>query len=151
MIEDTTEEDVEEALRRQDEALALLEQLRVRESASTQTGENSGGGRRDFRRWPAPKEITAEMHDGSRWQPAECSDFGIGGARLSAVPTWLNGPVPVRLKGTTGTAVLALGDLMWRDAANDAAGLRLEFQDTEERDLWTATLIDALLARYALV
>jgi hypothetical protein len=151
MIEDTTEEDVEEALRRQDEALALLEQLRVRESASAQTSENSGGGRRDFRRWPAPKGITAETHDGTRWQPAQCSDFGIGGARLSAIPTWLNGPVPVRLKGTTGTAVLALGDLMWRDGANDAAGLRLEFQDTEERDLWTATLIDALLARYALV
>ena len=150
MIDDTTEEDVEEALRRQDEALALLEQLRVREPASVQASENSGGGRRDFRRWPAPKEIAAEIHDGTRWQPAECSDFGIGGARLSAVPSWLNGPVPVRLKGKTGAAVLALGDLMWRDAANNAAGLRLEFQDTEERDLWTATLIDALLAGYAL-
>ena len=150
MIEDTTEQDVEEALRRQDDALALLEQLRIREPAPGQTGENAGGGRRDFRRWPAPKEITAEMHDGARWQPAHCSDFGIGGARLSAVPAWLNGPVPVRLKGPTGPAVLALGDLMWRDAANNAAGLRLEFQDTDERDLWTATLIDALLARYAL-
>ena len=150
MIEDTTEDDIEEALLRQDEALALLEQLRIRESTAVQTGEHSGGGRRDFRRWPAPEELTTELHDGSSWQIAQCSDFGIGGARLSAVPAWLNGPVPVRLKGTTGAAVLALGDLMWRDAANNAAGLRLEFQDTDERDLWTATLIDALLAQYAL-
>jgi len=150
MADDNLDDDIEEALRRQDEALALLERLRIAEPASGATGENSGGGRRDFRRWPAPDSLTAELHDGLRWQPAPCSDLGIGGARLSAVPEWLKGPVPVRLKGETGQAVLALGDLMWRDAANNAAGLRLEFQDTDERDLWTATLIDALLARYAL-
>ena len=126
------EEDVEAALRRQDEALMLLERLR------------------DFRRWPAPKGVTVEMHDGSAWQPVSTSDLGIGGVRLSAVPAWLDGPVPVRLRGVSGPAVLPLGDLMWRDAGTGAAGLRFEFSDPEEHDLWTAILIDALLARYAL-
>jgi len=145
------EDDIEEVLRRQDEALTLLERLRIAEPAFADAGEHLGGGRRDFRRWPVPEGVTAEMHDGARWQPASCSDFGIGGARLAHVPAWLQGPVPVRLKGKTGPAILALGDLMWRDSASGAAGLRLEFQDPEERDLWTATLIDTLLARYALV
>ncbi len=39
---------------------------------------------------------------------------------------------------------------MWRDGASGAAGLRFEFSDAEDHDLWTAMLIDALLARYAL-
>ena len=69
--------------------------------------------------------------------------------RMAALPPWLGGPVPVRLRGQTGQAVLALGDLMWRDK-DGAAGLRFEFGDTEERDQWTVLLIDALLARYAL-
>lgn len=145
------DDEIEEALRRQDEALALLERLRITEPVLEGSEEPGGGGRRDFRRWPAPDGIAADIHDGTRWQPVPCSDFGIGGARLAHVPGWLQGPVPVRLRGANGTAILALGDLMWRDLESGAAGLRLEFQDPEERDLWTATLIDGLLARYALV
>ena len=144
------EDDIEEVLRRQDEALALLERLRIAEPAFPNADEHAGGGRRDFRRWPAPEGVTIELHDSARWQPSSCSDFGIGGARLTGVPAWVQGPIPVRLKGVSGPAILALGDLMWRDGANGAAGLRLEFQDPDERDLWTAMLIDALLARYAL-
>ena len=78
------------------------------------------------------------------------SDLGVGGARLTLIPAWVDGPVPVRLRGAAGPAVLTLGDLMWRDSANGAAGLRFEFSDSEDHDLWTAMLIDALLARYAL-
>ncbi len=145
------EEDIEAALRRQDEAMMLLERLRLAEPAAAMSGDAAvGGGRRDFRRWPAPEGVTVEMHDGSAWQPAPSSDLGIGGVRLSAVPAWLDGPVPVRLRGVSGPAVLTLGDLMWRDEKTGAAGLRFEFSDPEEHDLWTAILIDALLARYAL-
>ena len=145
------EGDVEAALRRQDEAMSLLERLRIAEPPAPQSDDPAvGGGRRDFRRWPAPEGITLEMHDGSRWQPAVSSDLGVGGARLTAVPAWLTGPVPVRLRGMSGPAVLTLGDVMWRDEAAGAAGLRFEFSDAEEYDQWTAMLIDALLARYAL-
>jgi len=143
------EVDIEDAFRRQDEALALLERLRIAEPAGAASDARVGGGRRDFRRWPAPEAIQVELHDGDRWQCVVCSDLGIGGVRMAALPPWLGGPVPVRLRGQTGQAVLALGDLMWRDK-DGAAGLRFEFGDTEERDQWTVLLIDALLARYAL-
>ena len=144
------EDDVEAALRRQDEAMLLLERLRLAEPLSAKSEEAAGGGRRDFRRWPAPEGVAVEMHDGIGWQPAFTSDLGVGGVRLTVVPSWLDGPVPVRLRGVSGPAVLTLGDLMWRDEKTGAAGLRFEFSDPEEHDLWTAILIDALLARYAL-
>lgn len=144
------EGEVDAALRKQDEALALLERLRLSEPAAAKSADAPGGGRRDFRRWPAPEGVTVELHDGNGWHPAPSSDLGIGGARLLKVPSWLDGPVPVRLRGAAGPAVLALGDLMWRDAEAGAAGLRFEFSDPEEHDVWTALLIDSLLARYAL-
>lgn len=144
------DEDIERLLMKQDEALALLERLRIAEPTGAKEQTDAGGGRRDFRRWPAPEGVTVEMHDGEGWQAAAFSDLGIGGARLTAVPDWLDGPVPVRLRGASAPATLAMGDVMWRDAATGAAGLRFEFQDPEERDNWTALLIDALLARYAL-
>lgn len=144
------DDDIETLLHKQDEALALLERLRIAEPAGAGAEEQPGGGRRDFRRWPAPEGVSVELHDGERWHPADFNDLGIGGARLTTVPGWLDGPAPIRLRGQAARAVLALGDLMWRDAGTGAAGLRFEFQDPEERDDWTALLIDALLARYAL-
>ncbi len=144
------DDDIERLLMKQDEALALLERLRIAEPVGTGEDTQPGGGRRDFRRWPAPEAVTVEIHDGEGWQPAAFSDLGIGGARLTTVPDWLDGPVPVRLRGASQPAVLALGDVMWRDGKTGAAGLRFEFQDPEERDRWTALLIDGLLARYAL-
>lgn len=145
------ESELDAALRKQDEALALLERLRVSEPSAPKSADAPGGGRRDFRRWPAPEGVTVELHDGSGWRAVSSSDLGIGGARLAPVPAWLDGPVPVRLRGVAGPAVLTLGDLMWRDSETSAAGLRFEFADAEDHDLWTALLIDALLARYALV
>lgn len=144
------ENDLDAALRKQDDALALLERLRVSEPSAPKSADASGGGRRDFRRWPAPEGVTVELHDGVGWRVAPSSDLGVGGARLAPVPAWLDGPVPVRLRGAAGSAVLTLGDLMWRDTATHSAGLRFEFADAEDHDLWTALLIDALLARYAL-
>ena len=146
---DTEELDVENALRRQDEALALLERLRIAEP-SVATEPHPGGGRREARRWTAPKSVTVELHDGLTWRAVTCSDLGIGGACLTSVPFWLEGPTPIRLKGASGPAVLGLADLMWRDAKMGTAGLQFEFGDPEEHDQWTVTLIDALLARYAL-
>lgn len=142
--------EVEAALRRQDEALALLDRLRIAQPAGADSEAHVGGGRRDFRRWPAPDGVTVEMHDGDGWQFASASDLGIGGVRVTALPPSFEGPVPVRLKGTSSAAILGLADLMWRDSKSGAAGLRFEFLDPEERDQWTILLIDALLARYAL-
>ena len=144
-------DEVEEALRRQDEALALLERLRSEEPFLTPKGDSIGGGRRDFRRWPTPPGVTVEMHDGLRWHLLQCGDMGVGGARASEMPAWVQGPVPGRLKapGMAG-AVLVLTDVMWQDAREHKAGVRFEFQDAEEREQWSDALIDALLARHAL-
>lgn len=141
-------DEIEDALRRQDEAMALLERLRLMEPAVKAQGGPGGGGRRDFRRWPTPAGVTLELHDGEKWRQIEIADLGIGGARLSDLPTWMHGPAPARLHSDKSVAVLVLADIMWRDGTG--GGLQFEFGDTEERDGWTATLIDALLARYAL-
>jgi hypothetical protein len=142
--------DLEEILRRQDEAMALLGRLRRAEPIGGKPGDPAGGGRRDFRRWPSPPGVTIDLHDGEGWHTADCSDMGVGGARLNHLPDWANGPTPARLKGPTATAVLVLTDIMWRDADAGTAGLHFEFYDQEERDLWADVLIDALLAQYSL-
>jgi hypothetical protein len=142
--------DVEEALRLQDEALALLERLRAEEPYHD-TGhlDHLGGGRRDFRRWPPPEGVTLELHDGLDWHQADVLDLAVGGARLNHLPEWMKGPAPARLKAPAMPAVLVLVDVMWRDKQG-RAGIRFEFTDNEERDLWSGGLIDALLARHAL-
>ncbi len=147
------DEDVEAALRRQDEALSLLERLRAAEPYRRAVSEGTGGGRRDFRRWPTPDGVTLELHNGERWTPGDCLDMGVGGARMSSLPAWAEGPFPARLKAPElPNAILVLADIMWRDGVNGAgkAGLRFEFLDEEERDAWSGALIDALLARHAL-
>ncbi|MDX1933640.1 MAG: PilZ domain-containing protein [Capsulimonadales bacterium] len=140
--------DVEEALLRQDEALALLERLRAEEPVARKKSQ-VGGGRRDFRRWPTPPGVTVEFHNGERWHAMDCLDMGTGGARLGQLPDWVRGPVPARLKAPGLVSVITLADVMWRDREGKA-GLRFEFLDDEERELWAAALIDALLAGHAL-
>ena len=141
-------DEVERALRRQDEALALLERLRRKEPV-LKAGEGAVGGRREGRRWPTPEGVTLELHDGERRQAADCRDLGIGGGRVQGLPEWANGPTPARLRGHGGRSVLVLSDVMWRDPKTGTTGLRFEFLDAEERDQWTGLLIDALLAKYA--
>jgi hypothetical protein len=140
--------DVEEALERQDAALQLLERLRAEEPLAKPRSA-IGGGRRDFRRWPTPPGVTLEAHNGKRWSPLSCLDMGVGGVRLEKLPTWVQGPVPARLKAPGITGILVLADIMWKDREG-RAGLRFEFHDEEERELWSGALIDALLARHAL-
>ena len=140
--------EVADALLLQDEALSLLERLRA-EEPFLRPKKQVGGGRRDFRRWPTPPGVTVEMHDGLRWHPVDCLDMGVGGARLARIPGWVKGPVPARLNAPGVGSVLVLTDVMWKDREGHA-GLRFEFHDEEERDLWSGALIDALLARHAL-
>lgn len=147
---DAIDADVEEALRLQDEAMALLERLRSEEPyRDADQSDHLGGGRRDFRRWPPPEGVTLELHDGLKWHGADVLDLGMGGARLNRLPRWLRGPVPARLKAPAMPALLVLADVMWRDREGKA-GLRFEFTDDEEREQWSGGLIDALLARHAL-
>lgn len=143
------EEDVEEILRLQDEAMALLERLRAEEPYHSPHGDAVGGGRRDFRRWPTPEGVTLDFHDGLQWHRADVLDLGVGGARLHSVPEWMKGPAPARLKAPGMSSVLVLTDIMWRDGTGKA-GVRFEFYDDEERDQWSGGLIDALLARHSL-
>jgi hypothetical protein len=141
--------DVEAALRRQDEALALLERLRLAEPM-TMAAAGVGGGRREGRRWPPPQGVTLELHDTVRWQNVDCLDLGVGGARIQQLPDWANGPTPARLRAGRLGAILALADVMWHDTHAGVSGIRFEFLDSEDREAWAGMLIDSLLARYAL-
>lgn len=143
------ETEVEEILRRQDEALLLVERLRLEEPFERPRGDRAPEGRRDFRRWPTPEGIELELHDGERWHPMTILDMGTGGVRVGNLPRWAEGPVPARLKAPGIPSIIALADMMWRDAPSGKAGLRFEFLDDEEREQWADGLIDALLVRYA--
>jgi hypothetical protein len=138
-------EDVEAALVRQDEALALLEHLRQKEPfrLDPHKTKNKQDGKRVFRRWPCPKGVTLELHDGKTWHDVPLNDLGIGGTRVPHLPEWGFGPTPGRLKAPLVEGILILSDVMWKDG--EGAGLRFEFLDTAERDYWAEGLIDALL------
>lgn len=145
------ESEVEAALRRQDEALILLDRLRAEEPfGHSRVKQKTGDERRDFRRWETPPGITIEMHDGSRWCKIDCADVGVGGARTDHLPKWAFGPTPTRLGGEGVGTILVLSDVMWRGRKAGQAGIRFEFVDEDERDFWSGTLIDALLVRHAL-
>ena len=129
--------EVSEALLMQDRALSLLERLRSEEPFMPDRGENPGGGRRDFRRWPTPPGVVVELHDEILWRVVNCLDLGVGGARIEALPKWVRGPVPVRLSAPGIHTVIVLADVMWKAPKENHAGLRFEFQDEEERDVWS--------------
>ncbi len=149
MRENDGDVDVEVILRKQDEAMALLDRLRLAEPSVRHGDEHPGGGRRQFRRWPMPPGVTLELHNGEKWCRVDCSDMGVGGARLSTMPSWLDGPAPARLKAGDSPAILVLSDVMWRDGSS-VAGLGFDFLDGEEHELWATSLIDALLAQYSI-
>lgn len=142
-------DDVEDALRRQEEALALLERLRIAMPAPKAQSGEAARGRRDFRRWPTPDGVSLALHDGMQWHDAPILDMGIGGSRLPSVPAWMLGPAPARLQAPSCAGILVLADVMWRDKKAGSGGLRFEFLSTEERDEWADSLLDALLARYS--
>ena len=143
-------DDVEEILRRQDEALALLARLREAEPYRQPRLDTTGQKRREFRRWPTPEGVKIEFHDGTAWKHIECQDMGIGGARLHW-PEKINAPCPARLTTPSTPTCVVLVDVMWRDTQGKGGltGIRFEFQDEDERDGWSGGLIDALLARHA--
>ncbi len=141
-------DDVEAILRRQDEAMALLDRLRTTEPFRRPKSDQQGARRREFRRWPLPEGVSLELHDSVRWHSADVLDMGVGGARLNSLLPFADGPTPARLKAPSTQAVLVLCDVMWKD--NDGrAGIRFEFRDEDERENWSGGLIDALLARHA--
>lgn len=144
----TVPDEVEAALLRQDEAMALLERLRAEEPVLPPKSV-AGGGRRDFKRWPTPPTVTAQWHDGLKYRPLECVDVAVGGSCASNIPAKTEGPFPVRLNAPGTHAVLVLADIMWR-SRDGKVGLRFEFADSDERDRWAGALIDALLAHHAL-
>lgn len=141
--------EVEAILQRQDEAMARLERLRAEERDQPPLSNSQPESRREFRRWPAPHTVTLELNDGKEWVQVNCTDMGVGGAKVSGFPPWAEGPTPARLRAAPATAVLVLTDVMWQDKRTGSAGLRFEFFDNEERDRWAGSLIDALLAAYS--
>lgn len=143
------DEDVEGILRRQDEAMVLLDRLRMAEPIVSRDADAPGGGRRQFRRWPTPPGVTLELHNGESWHALDCIDMGVGGARVKSLPQWAEGPSPARLRSSKSVSVLVLSDVMWRDGSE--AGISFDFLDREEHELWATSLIDALLAQYSLV
>ena len=110
-----------------------------------------GGGRREARRWTAPKSVTVELHDGPVWH-GDVQRLWHRRRALTAVPAWLQGPAPVRAARRVRSGHSGLGgpDVAGRQERARRASSS-SFSDPEERDQWTVVLIDALLARYALV
>ena len=149
MDEDEIDPDVDEALRLQDEALSQLEKLRSGSTLRRRNADRSGGKRRQFRRWPAPEGIRFELYDGTRWEAVTVADIGVGGVRVLSLPIWMIGPAPCRLSTPTVEGIIALSDVTWRTRNSSEAGIRFEFDDADERELWTEGLIDALLARFS--
>ena len=141
-------DDVEEILRRQDEALALLNRLRSAEPFRRPPPDQQGARRREFRRWPLPDGVHLELHDSTSWHQADVLDMGVGGAQLNSLLPFADGPTPARLTAPATPAVLVLCDVMWKDL-DSRAGIRFEFRDEDERENWSGGLIDALLASHA--
>lgn len=141
-------EEVAEALRLQDEAMLLLDRLRIEEPYRRKKTDAAGDRRRTFRRWPAPDGVSVEVHNGEKWCAVAIRDIGVGGAFCETLPSWMEGPAPVRLKAPSVSGILGLADIMWRDG--ESGGVRFDFLDPEERQVWSDALIDALLARHAL-
>jgi hypothetical protein len=142
---------VETALQRQDSALRLLEHLRADQPLTERPRQPGGGGRRAFRRWPAPETLQIDLHDGKTWLAVECQNIGVGGASISHLgPSLGDGPFAARLTTPDSGATLVLADVVWRDIKTGTLGVRFEFLDEEERDLWASGLIEALLAERTL-
>ena len=152
-MDDMAQADLERALARQEEALALLERLRASDPLPLTDGEadvpapppaSPADPRRESGRQAMPGHARLELHDGKMWQIVPCDDIGTGGARASALPEWAAGPTPARLHTSPPSrpAALCLSDIMWRDTAQGTAGLRFEFLSTEEQELWADILRD---------
>jgi hypothetical protein len=141
-------QDLELILDKQDAALKLLAKLRMKSFPTVHNVDQPDNQRRQYKRWAAPESISVEcFNDG--WLAFDVIDVGIGGAkvvRTESVPR--SGPFVCKLGVGSLNNVLVLADIMWM--ADASVGIRFEFDNNDDHDMWAEHLVDTLLGKLSI-
>jgi len=141
-------QDLELNLDKQDAALKLLAKLRMKSFPTVHYVAQPENQRRQYKRWAAPESISVECFtDG--WLAFDVIDVGIGGAkvvRTENVPR--SGPFVCKLGVGSLNNVLVLADIMWM--ADASVGIRFEFDNNDDHDMWAEHLVDTLLGKLSI-
>jgi hypothetical protein len=132
----------------QDAALELLSKLRKKYFPTVLDVVQPTNQRRQYKRWSAPESISIDIYTNG-WQPLSVIDVGIGGAKIARneiVPTI--GPFVCKLGVGDLTNVIILTDIMWM--ADQTVGIRFEFDNQDEHDLWAEHLVNTLLGKLSI-
>jgi len=141
-------QDVDLLFDTQDAALKLLSKLRKKYFPTVLDVVQPTNQRRQYKRWSAPESISIDIYTNG-WQPLSVIDVGIGGAKIARneiVPTI--GPFVCKLGVGDLTNVIILTDIMWM--ADQTVGIRFEFDNQDEHDLWAEHLVNTLLGKLSI-
>lgn len=141
-------QDLELILDKQDAALKLLAKLRMKSFPKVHNVAQPNNQRRQYKRWAAPESISIECFNDD-WLAFDVIDVGIGGAkvvRTENVPR--SGPFVCKLGVGSLNNVLVLADIMWM--ADQFVGIRFEFDNNDEHDMWAEHLVDTLLGKLSI-
>ncbi|MEY4915494.1 MAG: hypothetical protein RJA02_1763 [Armatimonadota bacterium] len=141
-------QDLELILDKQDAALKLLAKLRMKSFPTVRNVAQPENQRRQYKRWAAPESISVECFR-DRWLAFDVIDVGIGGAkvvRTENVPR--SGPFVCKLGVGSLNNVLVLADIMWM--ADASVGIRFEFDNNDDHDMWAEHLVDTLLGKLSI-
>jgi len=139
---------LEHILAQQDAALKLLAKLRMKTVPTVHNVAQPQDQRRQYRRWASPESITIAVFN-DNWFAIDVIDVGIGGAkviRTESVPR--SGPFVCKLGVGSLNNVLVLADIMW--IADHFVGIRFEFDNQDDHDLWAEHLVDTLLGKLSI-
>lgn len=140
--------DLELILDKQDAALKLLAKLRMKSFPTVNNVAQSSSQRRQYRRWAAPESINITIFSDD-WFTLSVVDVGIGGAkvvRTESIPR--TGPFVCKLGVGSLNNVLVLADIMWM--ADQFVGIRFEFDNQDDHDMWAEHLVDTLLGKLSI-
>lgn len=139
---------VDKMFERQDAALRLLTKLRQKNFPTVNNVVQAANQRRQYRRWAAPESIAVAVFTVD-WQSLDVIDVGIGGVKVmknDSVPPI--GPFVCKLSVGVLTNVFVLADIMWM--SDQTVGIRFEFDQQDEHDLWAEHLVDTLLSKLSI-
>lgn len=141
-------QDIDEMFKKQDAALSLLKKLRLKLSPTVDNVVQPSTQRRQYRRWAAPESIGIAVYSDS-WKPLDVIDVGIGGVKVTRTSYGPSaGPFVCRLSVGSLNNILVLADIMWMSPT--AVGIRFEFDNQDEHDMWAEHLVDTLLGKLSI-
>ena len=139
---------IEHLLDKQDVVLKLLAKLRFKMHPTVDNVVQPPNQRRHYRRWNAPESISISVYEDG-WNAMHVIDVGIGGVKVSRdAKTPSSGPFVCQLAVGGLKNVLVLADIMWM--SDSSVGIRFEFDNQHEHDLWAENLVDALLSKLSI-